>query len=130
MDASADPVIFSHSNARAVWDHPRNIPDDLMRACAERGDDLRMIAPRRLPALAQRLVDRGYGAAALAKIMRGRSGRRADERNHPGQPVAPPVRAKVRRASRCQGMRGRSMNLRSAKCVRTLRTPAIFSSLP
>nr|WP_232290663.1 membrane dipeptidase [Paracoccus denitrificans] len=30
-----------------------------------------MIAPRRLPALAQRLVDRGYGAAALAKIMGG-----------------------------------------------------------
>lgn len=37
IDASADPVIFSHSNPRAVWDHPRNIPDSLIRACAERG---------------------------------------------------------------------------------------------
>jgi membrane dipeptidase len=37
IDTSADPVIFSHSNARAVWDHPRNIPDDLMEACAARG---------------------------------------------------------------------------------------------
>lgn len=37
IDASAHPVIFSHSNPRAVWDHPRNIPDDLMRACAARG---------------------------------------------------------------------------------------------
>lgn len=37
IDASATPVIFSHSNPRAVWDHPRNIPDDLMIACASRG---------------------------------------------------------------------------------------------
>lgn len=37
IDASADPVIFSHSNARAIWDHPRNITDELMRACAARG---------------------------------------------------------------------------------------------
>jgi membrane dipeptidase len=34
---SKDPVIFSHSNPRAVWDHPRNITDRLIRACAERG---------------------------------------------------------------------------------------------
>lgn len=37
IDASAMPMIFSHSNARVVHDHPRNIPDDLIRACAERG---------------------------------------------------------------------------------------------
>ncbi len=37
IDVSSTPVIFSHSNPRAVWDHPRNIPDDLMTACAERG---------------------------------------------------------------------------------------------
>lgn len=37
IDSSSTPVIFSHSNPRAVWDHPRNIPDDLMLACAERG---------------------------------------------------------------------------------------------
>lgn len=37
IDASSSPVIFSHSNPRAVFDHPRNIPDELMVACAERG---------------------------------------------------------------------------------------------
>ena len=34
IEYSKNPVIFSHSNPRAVHDHERNIPDDLMRACA------------------------------------------------------------------------------------------------
>ena len=34
---SPKPVIFSHSNARALVEHPRNIPDDLIKACAARG---------------------------------------------------------------------------------------------
>jgi Zn-dependent dipeptidase, microsomal dipeptidase homolog len=37
IDHSSSPVLFSHSNARALWDHPRNIPDDLMRRCADKG---------------------------------------------------------------------------------------------
>lgn len=40
MDAlshSRSTVIFSHSNARALRDHPRNLPDDLIRACADQG---------------------------------------------------------------------------------------------
>lgn len=37
LEISASPVIFSHSNPRAVWDHERNIPDDLIRACADQG---------------------------------------------------------------------------------------------
>jgi len=30
-------VVFSHSNPRALVDHPRNIPDELIAACAARG---------------------------------------------------------------------------------------------
>lgn len=31
------PVIYSHSNLRGVWDHPRNLTDDQARACADTG---------------------------------------------------------------------------------------------
>jgi membrane dipeptidase len=37
MEYSRNPVIFSHSNPRALKDHERNIPDELMRACARTG---------------------------------------------------------------------------------------------
>ena len=37
MDACQGPCIFSHANAKAVKDHPRNIRDDQARACAAKG---------------------------------------------------------------------------------------------
>lgn len=37
LEASSKPAIFSHSNARALCDHQRNIDDDQIRACAARG---------------------------------------------------------------------------------------------
>ena len=37
LEYARNPVIFSHSNPYAVTPHPRNISDDLMRACARRG---------------------------------------------------------------------------------------------
>ncbi|MFH8991040.1 dipeptidase [Streptomyces sp. NPDC017940] len=37
LDTSVAPVVFSHSSARAVCDHPRNIPDDVLERLPANG---------------------------------------------------------------------------------------------
>ena len=37
LDATKAPVMFSHSSARALNDHPRNVPDDVLKRVAVNG---------------------------------------------------------------------------------------------
>ena len=41
---SKAPIIASHSGARAVLDHPRNLPDDLLHAIAAKGGVIQVVA--------------------------------------------------------------------------------------
>lgn len=44
LDLSKAPVLLSHSGCKAVFDHPRNIPDDLLRKLAAKGGVIQMNA--------------------------------------------------------------------------------------
>lgn len=37
LEMSTAPIIASHSSARAVYEHPRNLPDELLRMIGEKG---------------------------------------------------------------------------------------------
>jgi membrane dipeptidase len=87
IDLSEAPVILSHSGVKAVYDHPRNIPDALLRKLADKGGVIQINAysayliatppnPQRMEAL--RALNTTYGprdrltAAQLAAYNRER----------------------------------------------------------
>lgn len=44
IELSKAPIILSHTGSRAVFDHPRNIPDDLLRKLAAKGGVIQLNA--------------------------------------------------------------------------------------
>jgi membrane dipeptidase len=44
MEISTTPIVLSHSGVKALYDHPRNIPDDLLRRVAVDGGVIQMNA--------------------------------------------------------------------------------------
>ncbi len=56
LDVAKGPVIISHANARALCNHPRNVPDEIIRAIADGGG---IVMPTFVPAfLRQNIYDR------------------------------------------------------------------------
>lgn len=53
LDVAKGPVIISHANARALCDHPRNAPDDVIRRIADGGG---IVMPTFVPAFLQQSV--------------------------------------------------------------------------
>ena len=37
MDTSDDPVAFTHSNVKYIYDHPRNLAEDQIKKCSSLG---------------------------------------------------------------------------------------------
>lgn len=56
IETSTDPVVVSHSNCRALADHPRNVTDEMLRALAKNGGVIGICA---LPSY----LDPGWDAA-------------------------------------------------------------------
>lgn len=76
LTLSTTPIILSHSGPKAVYDHPRNVPDDLLIAIAEDGGVIQINAygaylealpasPERLAAIAELEAQYGRDTSAM-----------------------------------------------------------------
>ncbi len=72
LDLSKTPVVLSHSGARAVFDNPRNVPDDLIRKLASKGGVIQINAYNGYMTTTPANADRDKAMAAVQAKYRGR----------------------------------------------------------
>lgn len=80
LELSATPVILSHSGCKDVYDHPRNIGDDLLRALAAKGGVIQVNAFSAYVAPLKINPERNHAMAALMARFGGRSNIESPER--------------------------------------------------
>ncbi|HEY0947261.1 MAG TPA: dipeptidase [Opitutaceae bacterium] len=80
LELSATPIVLSHSGCKAVYDHPRNIGDDLLRALAARGGVIQMNAFSSYVAALPQAPERNAATRALFAKFGGRAGLTTPER--------------------------------------------------
>src|SRR5690348_15871201 len=77
LDVSVAPVIFSHSGARALVDHPRNVPDSILARVAKNGGVV--MVPFVTSFVSKAVYDDDNQLAAIAAVA---------TRRHPGDSAA------------------------------------------
>lgn len=80
LELSATPVVLSHSGCKEVFDHPRNIPDDLLRKLAAKGGVIQMNAFSSYTAALPQTPERNLAMRDLFARFGGRAGLTTPER--------------------------------------------------
>ncbi|MDO8901943.1 MAG: dipeptidase [Phenylobacterium sp.] len=67
LELSRAPLVLSHSGVKAVYDHPRNIPDDLLRKLADKGGVIQVNAFSGYMVETPRIPERNAALIALTE---------------------------------------------------------------